>query len=173
MLQNAVQERYKCAVKIRNIVVLEATLFITKSGTMAFFDCHRKIVFREAEGDIWAKDYEKGKKPKLSTYPVPMASSDEILIEKTPHIINRGYDKLKARAELMKKTMKDVKILVMLCDPVKRFISLEKHHTPVNWSATTRDKLTGIGLKLSTDNPGKRPSKGLTSLVGGNRISSQ
>ena len=126
---------------------------------MAFFDCHRKIVFREAEGDIWAKDYQKGTKPKLSTYPVPMASPDEILIEKTPHIINRGYGKLKARAELMKKTMKDVKILVMLCDPVKRFISLEKHHTPVNWSATTRDKLTGIGLKLSTDNPGQTPSK--------------
>ena len=111
---------------------------------MAFFDCHRKIVFREAEGEIWARDYKKGKRPKLSTYAVPMASPDEILIEKTPHIINRGYDKLKARAKLMKKTMKGVKILVMLCDPVKRFISLEKHHTPVNWSATTRDKLTGI-----------------------------
>ena len=114
---------------------------------MAFFDCHRKIVFREAEGEVWARDYKKGKKPKLSTYAIPMASPDEILIEKTPHIMNRGYDKLKARAELMKKTMKGVKVLAMLCDPIKRFISLEKHHTPVNWSATTRDKLTVSHIK--------------------------
>ena len=58
-----------------------------------------------------------------------MASEDEILIEKTSHIINRGYDLLKYRAELMKETMKGVKVLVMLCDPVKPFISMEKHHT--------------------------------------------
>ena len=25
------------------------------TGTMAFFDCHKKIVFREAEGMVWAK----------------------------------------------------------------------------------------------------------------------
>jgi len=115
---------------------------ITLKGTMAFFDCHRKIVFREAEGEFWSKDYKKGQKPKLSYYAIPMASPDEILIEKTPHIINRGYKKLKARAELMKKTIKDVKVLVMLCDPIKRFISLEKHHTPVSWKSSTRDTLT-------------------------------
>ena len=116
---------------------------------MAFVDCHRKIVFREAEGEVWAKDYKKGQKPKLSTYAIPMASPDEILIEKTPHIINRGYKKLKARAELMKKTIKDVKVLVMLCDPIKRFISLEKHHTPANWKSSTRDTLTGIELNFA------------------------
>ena len=27
------------------------------TGTMAFFDCHKKIVFREAEGMIWAKEW--------------------------------------------------------------------------------------------------------------------
>ena len=26
------------------------------TGTMAFFDCHKKIVFREAEGMVWAKE---------------------------------------------------------------------------------------------------------------------
>ena len=117
---------------------------------MAFFDCHRKIVFREAEGNLWSHvgDQHQSMKdswsPELSAYAVPMASEDEILIEKTPHVISRGYEKLKIRAELMKKKMKDVKILVMLCDPIKRFISLEKHHTSTKLSPTERDELTGI-----------------------------
>ena len=32
-------------------------------------------------------------------------------------------------------------------DPIKRFISLEKQHTPVIWSATIRDKLTVSHIK--------------------------
>ena len=132
---------------------------------MAFFDCHRKIVFREAEGNLWSHvgdqhdswtpeflDGILGRNswtPELSAYAVPMASPDEILIEKTPHIISRGYQKLKLRAELMKKTMGDIKILVMLCDPIKRFISLEKHHTSAKLSPTARDELTGIELTIS------------------------
>ena len=112
---------------------------------MAFFDCHRKIVFREAEGNFWSHVESKNYiSPKLSDYAIPMASQDEILIEKTPHIMNRGYDLLKYRAELIKKTIKGVKLLVMLCDPVKRFISMEKHHTPKDWEPTPRDQLTGI-----------------------------
>ena len=110
---------------------------------MAFFDCHRKIVFREAEGNLWSHiESKNGTQPELSDYAIPMASEDEILIEKTPHIINRGYDLLKYRAELMKKTIEGVKVLVMLCDPIKRFISMEKHHTPKNWDPTPRDELT-------------------------------
>ena len=122
---------------------------------MAFFDCHRKIVFREAEGNLWSHvgDQHQSMKdswtPELSAYAVPMASPDEILIEKTPHIISRGYQKLKLRAELMKKTMGDIKILVMLCDPINRFISLEKHHTSAKLSPTARDELTGIELTFS------------------------
>ena len=114
---------------------------------MAFFDCHRRIVFREAEGNYWSHfEGLNDPKPTLSEYAVPMASSDEVLIEKTPHIINRGYKKLKYRAQMINKTIKGVKVLVMLCDPVKRFISLEKHHTPPTWSATKRDEQTGIGI---------------------------
>ena len=141
---------------------------------MAFFDCHRKIVFREAEGNLWSHvgdqhdswkslginmilgnlwsyvgDQHDSWTPELSAYAVPMASPDEILIEKTPHIISRGYQKLKLRAELMKKTMGDIKILVMLCDPINRFISLEKHHTSAKLSPTARDELTGIELTFS------------------------
>jgi len=121
---------------------------------MAFFDCHRKIVFREAEGNLWSHvgDQHTSMKdswsPELSAYAVPMASPDEILIEKTPHIISRGYQKLKIRAETMKKTMGDIKILVMLCDPIKRFISLEKHHTKAKYSPTERDQQTGIELTI-------------------------
>ena len=88
-------------------------------------------------------------KPKLSAYPLPMASLDEFLIVKTPHIVNRGYKKLKYRAKLMKKTMKGVKILVMLCDPIKRFISWEKHFTSPDLSPTRRDELAGIELEFS------------------------
>ena len=122
---------------------------------MAFFDCHRKIVFREAEGNLWSHVGDQHQSmndswtPELSAYAVPMASPDEILIEKTPHIINRGYQKLKLRAELMKKTMGDIKILVMLCDPIKRFISLEKHFTSEKLPPTARDELTGIELTFS------------------------
>ena len=119
---------------------------------MAFFDCHRKIVFREAEGNFWSHIEQKnGEQPQLSAYAIPLAGEDEILIEKTPHIISRGYDLLKYRAELMKETIKGVKVLVMLCDPVKRFISMEKHHTPSNWEPTPRDKLTGIELNSTRD----------------------
>ena len=122
---------------------------------MAFFDCHRKIVFREAEGNLWSHVGDQHQSmndswtPELSAYAVPMASPDEILIEKTPHIISRGYQKLKLRAEVMKKTMGDIKILVMLCDPIKRLISLEKHHTSAKLSQTARDELTGIELTFS------------------------
>ena len=88
-------------------------------------------------------------KPELSAYALPMASLDEILIVKTPHIVNRGYEKLKYRAEVMKKTIPDVKILVMLCDPIKRFISWEKHFTSPELTPTERDTLTGIELEFS------------------------
>ena len=128
--------------------------FITLTGTMAFFDCHRKIVFREAEGNFWSSfENRNDSKPELSYYAVPMASPDEILIEKTPHIIKRGYNLLKYRAELIKETISGVKLIVMLCDPVKRFISMEKHHTPKNWPPTPRDKLTGIELNLAVSIP--------------------
>ena len=117
---------------------------------MAFFDCHTKIVFREAEGNFWSHVESKNYiSPKLSDYAIPMASQDEILIEKTPHIMNRSYNLLKYRAKLIKKTIKGVKLLVMLCDPVKRFISLEKHYTPKDWEPTPRDQLTGIELITS------------------------
>ena len=83
----------------------------------------------------------------MASYAVPEADINEILIEKTPEIINGGYEVLKDRAHTMKETMKGVKLLVMLCDPVKRFISLEKHHTSPSYSPQKRDEITGLKLK--------------------------
>ena len=54
-----------------------------------------------------------GSLPTLSKYAVPEADINEILIEKTPEIINGDYEQLKARAIMMKETMKGVKLLVM------------------------------------------------------------
>ena len=93
------------------------------------------------------KNYVNGTKPNLASYAVPEADINEILIEKTPEIINGGYEVLKDRAHTMKETMKGVKLLVMLCDPVKRFISLEKHHTSPSYSPQKRDEITGLKLK--------------------------
>ena len=59
---------------------------------------------------------------------------------------------LTQRAHTMKETMKGVKLLVMLCDPVKRFISIEKHHTPPHYSAQKRDKITGLELEMVVNN---------------------
>ena len=122
---------------------------------MAFFDCHRKKVSREAESNLWShvgdqnQSMEDSWTPELTAYAVSMASPDEILIVKTPHIMYRDDKRLKFRAELMKKPMKDVKILVMLCDTIKRFISLEKHPSSATLSPSVRDELTGIELTIS------------------------
>ena len=40
-------------------------------------------------------------------------------------------------------------ILVMLCDTIKRFISLEKHPSSATLSPSVRDELTGIELTIS------------------------
>ena len=46
---------------------------------MAFFDCHSKVIFREAEPDFWDRHVNSYN---LKDYILPNASSDEILIGK-------------------------------------------------------------------------------------------
>ena len=70
-----------------------------------------------------------------------MASETEILIEKTPEIVSGNYTMLRNRALCMKKVNPNVKLLAMLCDPVKRFISHAKH-TRGGSNATVRDQAT-------------------------------
>ena len=44
---------------------------------MAFFDCHSKVIFREAEPDFWDRRVDSYN---LKDYILPNASSEEILI---------------------------------------------------------------------------------------------
>ena len=46
---------------------------------MAFFDCHSKVIFREAEPDFWDRRVDSYN---LKDYILPNASSEEILIGK-------------------------------------------------------------------------------------------
>ena len=46
---------------------------------MAFFDCHSKVIFREAEPDFWDRHVNSYN---LKDYILPNASSEEILIGK-------------------------------------------------------------------------------------------
>ena len=110
------------------------------TGTLAFFDCHPAIVFREAEANFWLEPDECNYH--LHGYAVPRARVDQVLIEKTPHIINGNYEDLKKRAQCMRHMMPDVRIMFHVCDPVKRFISHAKHVTNVELTAMERDKLT-------------------------------
>ena len=120
------------------------------TGALAFFDCHTKIRFRESEGRMWTtKRWHGG----LGAYAVPMAAPDEILIEKTPETMNGDYLTLLGRAQLIKQHVPQARLLcksesisqcnyvtfsVVLCDPIKRLISHEKHL--VSWSVDSSSK---------------------------------
>ena len=79
---------------------------------------------------------------------LPLAAEDEILFEKTPQIISGNYSQLLGRAKCMKKINPKVKILAMICDPTKRFISHAKHVLGFNPNSTARDLKT---VKLVQD----------------------
>ena len=63
----------------------------------------------------------------LKSYALPLASDEEILIEKTPNYMKGNLKTLTNRAQFMKKIIPNLKILVILCDPAKRYISHQKH----------------------------------------------
>ena len=85
------------------------------------------IVFREAEATFRKWIDHEDCHPVFENYEIPLAAEDEILIEKTPEIVNGNYSQLLGRSKCMKKTNPKVKILVMICDPTKRYISHTKH----------------------------------------------
>ena len=116
------------------------------TGTIAFFDCHSSIVFREAEGRVFHKfsprnfetfcpiseplntlmegmvwHQDRKEKPNsaqlLKQYAIPKADQNEILIEKTPEIMNGNYRQLKQRAIIMKSVMPHVKFLGTILIP--------------------------------------------------------
>ena len=57
---------------------------------------------------MWTTDLWQGG---LENYALPLASKDEILIEKTPETMNGSNDELLARARLIKKYVPDAKLL--------------------------------------------------------------
>ena len=63
---------------------------------------------------MWTTDRWKGG---LENYAIPMASEEEILIEKTPQTMNGSKDELLARARLIKKYVPDAKLF---CKFLKR-----------------------------------------------------
>ena len=71
-----------------------------------------------------------------------LAAEDEILFEKTPEIVGGNYSQLLGRAKCMKKINPDAKILAIICDPTKRFISHAKHVTDFMSNVTARDLRT-------------------------------
>ena len=62
---------------------------------------------------VWHKDRKNKPNPTnlLKQYAIPNADENEILIEKTPEIMNGNYKQLKQRAIIMKSIMPHVKFL--------------------------------------------------------------
>ena len=65
----------------------------------------------------------------LKNYALPKVTDDEILIEKTPDIIHGDFIRIQSRARLMHSLIPNVKLLVFICDPVKRLFSNIVHHS--------------------------------------------
>ena len=65
---------------------------------------------------VWHKDRKEKPNPTnlLKQYAIPKADQSEILIEKTPEIMNGNYKQLKQRAIIMKSIMPHVKFLGMI-----------------------------------------------------------
>ena len=79
------------------------------TGTLAFFDCHSSIVFRESEPAYFNNAFLS--RNGLKSYALPFAADNEILIEKTPNYMKGNVTQLRQRARLIKKTIPDVKLL--------------------------------------------------------------
>ena len=74
------------------------------------------------EGMIWHKDRKETPNSTrlLKQYAIPKADQNEILIEKTPEIMNGNYRQLKQRAIIMKSIMPNVKFLGTILIPDTR-----------------------------------------------------
>ena len=88
------------------------------TGSLSFIDCHPNVVFREYEADffMYSDDHQN-----LHEYEIPHAAVDEILIEKSPQYLYGTVEKLRHRAQRMIQMNPDLKILIFVCDPVKRY----------------------------------------------------
>lgn len=87
------------------------------TGSLAFIDCHPNVVFREFEPDFFLFDDAH---QTLDRYEIPKAAIDEILIEKSPEYLSGTNANFRHRANRMLFLNPDLKILIFVCDPVKR-----------------------------------------------------
>ena len=108
------------------------------TGALGFLDCHPRATFRTTEprffdqesrlSEILKADKENDYL-KLSSFRnlyasrLPAAASDEILIEKSPQYAG-GTEHLRTmRAKAMKIINPDIKLIALICDPIKRAFS--------------------------------------------------
>ena len=77
---------------------------------------------------VWHKDRKEKPNPTnlLKQYAIPKADQNEILIEKTPEIMNGNYKQLKQRAVIMKSIMPHVKFLGMILTYAQILVHLKR-----------------------------------------------
>ena len=86
------------------------------TGSLSFIDCHPNVVFRVFESDFFMRINDT-----LDQYEIPQAAVDEILIDKSPEYLTGPPKELFHRASRMKLMNPELKIIIFVCDPVKRF----------------------------------------------------
>ena len=81
----------------------------------------------------------------IQEYAIPLVAEDEILIEKTAEYTRGNMSVLMERAMAMKLKIPNLKLIVILCDPVKRIFSQISHHGKVS-----QQKLSNHYIELVT-----------------------
>jgi len=108
------------------------------TGALAFLDCHPHVTFRTTEPRFFTKEamldriiraHQQRNFTTLRHYRdiyarlLPAATTDEILIEKSPQYAG-GEERLRnKRARAMKIINPNMKLIAMVCDPVRRAFS--------------------------------------------------
>jgi len=108
------------------------------TGALAFLDCHPDITFRTTEPRFFAKEAmldhiltaaRTNNHTRLRHYremyarQVPMASSSDILIEKSPQYAGGSVSLRLKRAKAMKAINPNMKLIAFVCDPSRRAYS--------------------------------------------------
>lgn len=81
-----------------------------------------KVTFRHFE-PVYYQQVRPKEQRRLETYKIPLSPPGNILVEKSPGYMNGDIAVLSARAKMMKEDNPNVKIIIFLCDPVKRVYS--------------------------------------------------
>jgi|ERR1712130_507877 len=108
------------------------------TGALAFLDCHQRAVFRTTEPRFFDQrsklqqiikaaddnDFETLNRLRNDyAKKVPLAADDELLIEKSPQYAGGSEDIRRLRARAMKIINPNLKLLAVVCDPIRRAFS--------------------------------------------------